>query len=105
MLTCDHFSAWVTTEGVQAKEYQVEVTPGRVTCCIPSEANKTFKIHWEDNNFASPTKVIACVDGTHYGYYSIRQKDRRQEGLTGGIPISKTSWLPFMFSNVMLSGA
>ncbi|SJL09956.1 uncharacterized protein ARMOST_13338 [Armillaria ostoyae] len=105
MLTYDHFSAWVTIEGIQAKEYQVEVTSGRVTCWIPSEANKTFKIHWKDNNFAFPTKIIARVDGTHYGYYCILQKDRRHQGSTDGIPITETSRLPFMFSNIKLSGA
>lgn len=103
MLTYDHFSAWVTIEGIQAKEYQVEVTSGRVTCWIPSEANKTFKIHWKDNNFAFPTKIIARVDGTHYGYYCILQKDRRHQGSTDGIPITETSRLPFMFSNIKLS--
>ncbi|KAK0236206.1 hypothetical protein EDD85DRAFT_839828 [Armillaria nabsnona] len=103
MLTYDHFSAWVTIEGVQAKEYQVEVTPGRVTCWIPSEANKTLKIHWKDDNFVFPTKIIARVDGKHYGYYSIRKERHRHQGVTDGIQITKTSRLPFMFSNIKLS--
>ncbi len=40
----DNFSAWITIEGVETEEYQVEKDENKVTCWIASEENKARQL-------------------------------------------------------------
>ncbi|KAG7089298.1 hypothetical protein E1B28_010996 [Marasmius oreades] len=99
-----HFSAWITVDGIPLEEYaiQVEEETNTVTCWIPSEAGKAYKVHWNDHHFQSPTSGRVHVDGHNCGA-SIISGELATPVCREGMVLSPTSVAPYAFSTIRTS--
>ncbi|KAK0446143.1 hypothetical protein EV421DRAFT_1792689 [Armillaria borealis] len=98
----DNFSAWITIEGVETEEYQVEKDGNKVTCWIASEENKTFEIHFKLHGAPVPLRVAPYVDGAKYSWKLVRS-DPHQQYEFSGVRISETTRRPYKFSRLTLT--
>ncbi|KAJ7661649.1 hypothetical protein B0H17DRAFT_991904 [Mycena rosella] len=98
------FSAWVTIDGKEATEYDVETSEDQktVTCWIPSELGKRFSVNWTNTSYFNDTLGHVNTDGTSCGgiilYGSSAPKSAKKVGVD-----SETSLQPFIFSSLDLT--
>ncbi|KAH7913756.1 hypothetical protein BJ138DRAFT_1058502 [Hygrophoropsis aurantiaca] len=97
MLTHRGFSAWIVSEGKTLPVYLVatDASAHRVSCWIPSEAGKTFSVHWSD----AGSKVHSCTFITLDGFvvpgrFLFGEGSASREGVRTGL----TTERPFVFA-------
>ncbi|KAF8199956.1 hypothetical protein K438DRAFT_1822913 [Mycena galopus ATCC 62051] len=105
MLQAKDFSAWISIEGVEAPEYNVEVAENQleVTCWIPSEVNKKFTVHWTNNSVPGLTGGGVQVDGHRCGFEAIASETRPLTLFMDGIAETSTKTRPFVFAPLELT--
>ncbi|TFK35790.1 hypothetical protein BDQ12DRAFT_687554 [Crucibulum laeve] len=104
MLDYNGFSAWVTVDDAELPIYGVEVDhhQNRVSAWIPSEAGKSFTVHWKDNNLTSHSAGYVSVDGVNCGG-RVLYRHGTGETTQRGVYTSATTLRPFMFSSLNLT--
>ncbi|KAF7357818.1 hypothetical protein MVEN_00827800 [Mycena venus] len=106
MLHWNEYSAWVTIDGEDAVEYDVQTSEDdkTVTCWIASELGKKFSISWKDSSSTSSVDVMGylTVDGIYCGgsvlFGTAVPETMREDGIYDGNVLQ-----PFMFSSVKLT--
>ncbi|KAK0236207.1 hypothetical protein EDD85DRAFT_839830 [Armillaria nabsnona] len=98
----DNFSAWITIEGVETEEYQVEKDGSKVTCWIASEENKTFEIHFKLHGAPIPLTATPYVDGATYSRKLVHSNPHQQYEFSG-VRVSETTRRPYKFSRLTLT--
>ncbi|KAJ7019996.1 hypothetical protein C8F04DRAFT_1051258 [Mycena alexandri] len=95
----DGFSAWITTEGVKAEEFDVQTAESSkmATCWIPSEGGKKFSVHWSNLSVPGLTGGRVLVDGNNCDGQILAQKRRPTSTAMGGMNETTTSVRPFVF--------
>ncbi|KAF4596139.1 hypothetical protein EYR40_008175 [Pleurotus pulmonarius] len=106
MLQLEKFTAWVTIDGEETPEYNVEISDDgkEATCWIASQVNKPFEVHWrvEANHVATVGDVR--VDGKSASGKVVHPSvEMSQNGSVTGVPISRTQIRPLMFSATELT--
>ncbi|KAJ7282752.1 hypothetical protein C8J57DRAFT_1296401, partial [Mycena rebaudengoi] len=100
------FSAWVSIDGVVAKEYGPETSVDGQTmtcsCWIASEIGKTFSVHWRNASYYHATTGDVAVDGNFCGAYIIRAHKVPCDGFIDGID-NGTVLRAFTFSPLTLT--
>ncbi|KAJ7467185.1 hypothetical protein FB451DRAFT_1093244, partial [Mycena latifolia] len=99
------FSAWITIDGKEAPELDVETSEDEktVTCWIASELGKTFSVCWKNASYYHDTcgqvktDGIACGGRVIYGR-SLPSQTAEQKGISDGQSIK-----PFVFSSLELT--
>ncbi|KIJ98149.1 hypothetical protein K443DRAFT_681020 [Laccaria amethystina LaAM-08-1] len=107
MLQLGNLSAWITVDGKELKEYGVEISDDgkEATCWIPSKVGQQFVVNWKYTSRArrlpTPLGARLFLDGTKFsgGHMS----DRPTTVTRIGVPSSKTTVKPFVFSKVELT--
>ncbi|KAJ6508071.1 hypothetical protein DFH09DRAFT_1050306 [Mycena vulgaris] len=105
MLSREGFSAWITIDGKEATEYDVETSDDQktVTCWIPSELGKIFSVNWKISAYPQDTIGLVEVDGNMCGgpivYTHSLPKTSHEDGISDGMNLK-----PFMFSSLELTG-
>ncbi|KAH7889391.1 hypothetical protein F5I97DRAFT_522000 [Phlebopus sp. FC_14] len=103
MLTHRGFSAWITSEGEQLREYLVAVddNANKVSCWIPSEAGKHFSVHWRDEGTSVHSCSFISLDGFLVpGRFLFGLGEASREGIRTG-PITER---PFIFTQHQNAG-
>ncbi|KAJ7354660.1 hypothetical protein DFH08DRAFT_738811 [Mycena albidolilacea] len=105
MLQAKGFDAWVTIDGVEAPEYNVEVSENQqeVNCWIPSEVGKKFVVHWTNNSVPGLTGGGVQVDGHKCGFEAIASETRPISLFMDGIAEAETQTRPFVFTPLELT--
>ncbi|KAJ7212934.1 hypothetical protein GGX14DRAFT_445715 [Mycena pura] len=106
MLQWKEFTAWVSIEGKEAKEYDVKTSEKQktVTCWIASELGKKLAINWTNKKYSShDTAGYVTIDGIECGAEIIEQDESLPQtaeisGVSNGSTIR-----PFMFSALELT--
>ncbi|KAG2157225.1 hypothetical protein DEU56DRAFT_763539 [Suillus clintonianus] len=104
MLTYRGFSACIISEGNLISEYLVAVdeTENKISCWIPSEAGKTFSVHWRDEG----TRVRSCAFITLDGFVVPgRFLWGGGETFRNGVRTGPQTERPFVFAQSPSSGA
>ncbi|KAJ7160249.1 hypothetical protein C8R46DRAFT_1194645 [Mycena filopes] len=67
MLHWKEFSAWITVDGQEVPEYDVQISEDekKVTCWVPSEVGKTFSVRLKTSSFSQEIGGYLTMDG-HY---------------------------------------
>jgi hypothetical protein len=124
MLHAKGFSAWVTINGEEALEFDIETSEDEktMTCWIASEVgkvrlaatvhrwpsgidtmSKTFAVHWKNLSYYQDTTGNLKMDGNSCGGVVIAKEQRhltaKKVGVTDGMNLK-----PFMFSPLELTG-
>ncbi|KAK7466228.1 hypothetical protein VKT23_004955 [Stygiomarasmius scandens] len=110
VLYCKNFEAWISIDGEEAQEFQCEVlsdgnngslrqTTSGVTCWIPSQEQKSFKVHWRDIDFSFPSRGRVYIDGIACGGKIIHDKTRLQV-VKEGFRIGPSKKRPFLFQKI-----
>ncbi|KAJ7049691.1 hypothetical protein C8F01DRAFT_1181561 [Mycena amicta] len=101
----NQFRAWITIEGEEATEYEVETSEEdrTVTCWIASELGKKFAVNWENRSFNTATEGRIYMDGVYCGGKLIFEEEslpvtRRK----AGVP-DEATLKPFVFSALQLT--
>ncbi|KAG1756650.1 uncharacterized protein EDB91DRAFT_1093789 [Suillus paluster] len=104
MLRHRDFSAWIVSEGQQIPVYLVAVDENAhsVSCWIPSEAGKTFSIHWRDEGTGVQSCTFISLDG-----YVVPGRFLFGDGTASrhGVRTGANTERPFVFSQSQSSGA
>ncbi|KAF4571660.1 hypothetical protein EYR36_009003 [Pleurotus pulmonarius] len=106
MLQLEKFTAWVTIDGEETPEYNVEISDDgkEATCWIASQVNKPFEVHWRVEPNHSSTAGNVRVDGKSIAGKVIRAPLYTTQNATiKGVPISRTQIRPLMFSATELT--
>ncbi|KAJ7282750.1 hypothetical protein C8J57DRAFT_50938 [Mycena rebaudengoi] len=105
MLHFNEFSAWITIDGVDAPEYNVEVShaSNTVTCWIASELGKTFTVNWRNGSYyANDVAGYIRADGSFCGGSICRAASVPstivKRGVEDGVVLR-----PFTFSSLTLT--
>ncbi|KAJ7854144.1 hypothetical protein B0H14DRAFT_2756821 [Mycena olivaceomarginata] len=106
MLHWNEYSAWMTIDGEDAVEYDVQTSKNKkkVTCWIASELGKKFSISWRNSSPSSSVDVMGylTVDGIYCGgsvlFGTAVPETMREDGVYDGNVLR-----PFMFSSVKLT--
>ncbi|KAH7929708.1 hypothetical protein BV22DRAFT_105247 [Leucogyrophana mollusca] len=97
MLTHRGFSAWIVSEGATLPVYLVATDPKahRVSCWIPSEAGKTFSVHWSDAGSQVHSCTFITLDGFVVpGRFLFGEGTASREGVRTGNSTER----PFVFA-------
>ncbi|KAF9246146.1 hypothetical protein BU15DRAFT_38400, partial [Melanogaster broomeanus] len=97
MLTHRGFSAWIVSEDEQLREYLVAVDTNahRVSCWIPSEAGKSFSVHWKDEGTDVHSCSFISLDGFVVpGRFLFGHGQTSRDGIRTGPATER----PFMFA-------
>ncbi|KAK0469480.1 uncharacterized protein EV420DRAFT_1633905 [Desarmillaria tabescens] len=86
----DNFSVWITIEGVEIEEYQVDF------------AFQTFEIHYKLHDAAIPLRVTPRIDGATYSFKDVR-RDPHVKDKFSGVRVSETTRRPYKFSPISLT--
>ncbi|KAJ7645868.1 hypothetical protein B0H17DRAFT_1103672 [Mycena rosella] len=103
------FSAWVTIDGKEVIEYDVETSEDQntVTCWIywiPSELGKRFVVHWKNSVYRHDTLGHVSMDGTWAAGQFIRHRMPSLPAATHCDGVSDgTSVKLFVFSSLELT--
>ncbi|KAJ7049705.1 hypothetical protein C8F01DRAFT_1181591 [Mycena amicta] len=98
------FNACITIDGVQATEYEVEVSPDQktVTCWVASELGKKFSVKWWKTSYlGGATAGFVDLDGNPGGGKIVYPGERlpmEVRGLTEGATLK-----PFIFSSLEIT--
>ncbi|KAF9493311.1 hypothetical protein BDN71DRAFT_1450438 [Pleurotus eryngii] len=106
MLQLEKFSAWVTIDGEETPEYNVEISDDgtETTCWIASQVNKPFEVHWRAEPNHSATAGDVRVDGKNTSGQVVHPSTyMSQNASVKGVPISLTQIRPLMFSTTELT--
>ncbi|KAJ6498806.1 hypothetical protein C8R45DRAFT_980078 [Mycena sanguinolenta] len=105
MLQAQNFNAWITVEGVEAPEYNVEVAENQleVSCWIASEVGKPFTVNWTNISAPGLTGGGVQVDGHKCGFEAIASETRPLTLFMDGIAESNNSTRPFIFMPLELT--
>ncbi|KAJ6629481.1 hypothetical protein B0H10DRAFT_1987367 [Mycena sp. CBHHK59/15] len=104
MLHWREFSAWITIDGVEAPEYDVETSQDEktVTCWIASELGKKFSVCWRNTSYRHDTSGGIKMDGNPCGglvvYGRTVPKNAKKEGVVDRLTVR-----PFVFSSLTLT--
>ncbi|KZT09531.1 uncharacterized protein LAESUDRAFT_646868 [Laetiporus sulphureus 93-53] len=103
MLSRSGFCAWITCEGKEIIEYEstLDSTGKRVICWIPSEAGKTFSVHWADQGTNVDSATYIKLDGFTVPGRFLFGKGQAQRS---GVRVGDDSERPFQFSRVDEAG-
>jgi hypothetical protein len=106
MLQSQDFSAWITIEGVEAAEYNIEVSENQqeLSCWIPSEVGKKFTVNWTNVSAPGLTGGGVQVDGHKCGFEAIASETRPITAFMDGIAETDTKTRPFVFAPLELTG-
>lgn len=124
MLQIDSFTAWITVEGVELKEYNIDVSDdGKCTTCwIPSELGKAslrsnllfhsdnvplyqnFSVNWKDSRRLCITSGRIWVDGNRCDGAIICPELKHDTQCSNGIQVSEQTYRPYLFSKINLTG-
>ncbi|KAF5349802.1 hypothetical protein D9758_010205 [Tetrapyrgos nigripes] len=99
MLELGKFSSWITIGGVPLQEYDITTKGLETTCWIPSEAGKSFAVHYESKR-QLPTGIEIFLDGKRGRSKNLR---KAWKDSVDGILTSSTSIKPFLFSRLDLT--
>ncbi|KAK7031206.1 hypothetical protein VNI00_013622 [Paramarasmius palmivorus] len=104
MISLNNHTAWVTVDGVEAQEYDVQVDKEKktVTCWIASEAGKTYEVSCKGTNIITATDISLVIDGRKCGGKYIKPKSSRSSTTRKfrGLRTSPTTIHPSRFSPV-----
>ncbi|KAF7357829.1 hypothetical protein MVEN_00829000 [Mycena venus] len=106
MLHWKEFSAWITIDGKEAVEYNVETLEDEktVTCWIASELGKKFSIDWKNSYFPQDVAGYVKVDGTTCGSKVSLYSNHFKEDIISQTGVSDgTTLRPFVFSALELT--
>ncbi|KAF5370484.1 hypothetical protein D9615_009732 [Tricholomella constricta] len=99
------FEAYITIDGVELTQYEIKTDEGAKTasCWIPSEAGKSFAIHWKPSE-PRPYDMASLVhvDGVGIGG-KIRGRNSSDLSSQGGYSTSSTTWRPIIFAPIQLT--
>ncbi|THU89705.1 hypothetical protein K435DRAFT_865044 [Dendrothele bispora CBS 962.96] len=102
MLTLGDFSTWIEVDDLPLQEYDIKIKDSEVTCWIPSEVGKNFRVRW-----TIQTDFCVAIDVYLDGQLSVSKLRKawpgKTEGGTDGIYTSPTSQKPFLFSRLDLT--
>ncbi|KAJ6507202.1 hypothetical protein C8R47DRAFT_86855 [Mycena vitilis] len=104
MLQSNEFTAWVSIEGQEAPEYDVEISDDKkiITCWIASELGKKFSVHWKNSSYRQTTLGTIKMDGKSCGGKYIYAQNLPvttvKEGVSDGTTIQA-----FVFSSLALT--
>jgi hypothetical protein len=127
MLQFREFFAWVSIDGVEAPEYEVEISEDQksVTCWIASELGKVvlitycfatldfdlnpnaqeFAVYWRNTSYNCDTSGLVYMDGNLCGGKIIYARDLPFTVFKDGVRLDAISIKPFMFSSLEITGA
>ncbi|THH10703.1 hypothetical protein EW145_g1151 [Phellinidium pouzarii] len=97
MVKHKEFYAWITVDGIPLPEYSTVIEDNKATCYVPSEAGKTFVVHWIDEGSMVSTAGYILVDGFASSgrfLYGIGETHR------SGVRTSSSTERPFMFAEI-----
>ncbi|OCH92214.1 hypothetical protein OBBRIDRAFT_818381 [Obba rivulosa] len=99
MLAHLSYAAWVTCEGKELSEYEVTLDKrkNRVTCWIPSQAGKTFTVHWRDMGSSVESATYLYLDGTVVPGHFLFGSGTAERG---SMRVGEAEERPFMFATV-----
>ncbi|KAK7005965.1 hypothetical protein R3P38DRAFT_2556571 [Favolaschia claudopus] len=105
MLTAKEFSAWITIDGDEAQEYNIETSENQqeVTCWIPSDVGKKFTVNWTNNSLPGLTGGGVQVDGHKCGFEAIAAETRPLHLFMDGLAETDTRTRPFVFAPLQLT--
>ncbi|KAJ7121338.1 hypothetical protein C8R43DRAFT_1033888 [Mycena crocata] len=106
MLHWKDFSAWISIDGTETPEYDIEMSEDKktVTCWIASELGKTFSIHWRNSSYHHDTSGIVKMDGNSCGGQIIYGRTLPRSAVKSGVTVAHGSSIkPFMFSSLTLT--
>ncbi|KAJ7141253.1 hypothetical protein C8R44DRAFT_243530 [Mycena epipterygia] len=101
---CKEFKAWITIDGKEAVEYDVQTSEDQktVTCWIASELGKTFSVNWENSSYRHDVIGDVKMDGNHCAgdiiYGHLLPKTVCNKGVSDGTTIKV-----FMFSSLEMT--
>ncbi|KAJ7733604.1 hypothetical protein B0H14DRAFT_2996343 [Mycena olivaceomarginata] len=105
MLQFREFFAWVSIDGVEAPEYEVEISEDQksVTCWIASELGKEFAVYWRNTSYNCDTSGLVYMDGNLCGGKIIYARDLPFTVFKDGVRLDAISVKPFMFSSLEIT--
>ncbi|KAJ7162080.1 hypothetical protein C8R46DRAFT_343171 [Mycena filopes] len=105
MLQWKEFSAWITIEGQEVPEYDVQISEDEktVTCWIPSEVGKKFSVWFKTTSFSQEIGAALTMDGSSCGGRFMNQQNWRKTIEHNGITDDGTTLRPFIFSPLALT--
>ncbi|KIY63011.1 hypothetical protein CYLTODRAFT_426460 [Cylindrobasidium torrendii FP15055 ss-10] len=97
--------AWICVDGVRCEEFQETVSEnGRdVTCWIPSEAGKTFTVHWTDSPGRQTAYGLSIDGAPRGGRACVNPTGRPVKYTKSGERISATAKRPYLFAPIQQS--
>ncbi|KAJ6594441.1 hypothetical protein B0H19DRAFT_1095526 [Mycena capillaripes] len=102
-----HFSAWITIDGVDdpVPEYDIEASENQqeFSCWIPSEVGKKFTVNWTNMSLPGLTAAFIQVDGHKCGFEAIASEMRPITAFMDGIAETDTKTRPFVFAPLQLT--
>ncbi|KAJ7680834.1 Alpha/Beta hydrolase protein [Mycena polygramma] len=104
MLQSKEFSAWVSIEGQEVPEYDVEISDDKktITCWIASELGKKFSVHWKNSSYRETTLGTIKMDGNSCGGKYIYAQNLPVTAVKEGVS-DGTTMRAFMFSSLALT--
>ncbi|KAJ6508082.1 hypothetical protein DFH09DRAFT_275651 [Mycena vulgaris] len=102
-LAANGFEAWVTIDGVEAQQFQLEDVdePTGQTCYIASQLGKGFALHWKNMDVFCQTVGRIWVDGIECAGEIIRGPNF--DARVAGRRTSADSVAPFLFAALELT--
>ncbi|EMD38001.1 hypothetical protein CERSUDRAFT_93526 [Gelatoporia subvermispora B] len=99
MLTHLSYAAWITCEGKELAEYEITLDrrKNRVTCWVPSQAGKTFTVHWRDMGSTIESATYLYLDGTMVPGQFLFGTGTAERG---SMRVGEAQERPFMFAAV-----
>ncbi|KAJ7020010.1 hypothetical protein C8F04DRAFT_313936 [Mycena alexandri] len=104
MLHLNGFSAWITIDGQEIAEYDIQTSEDEknVTCWVAAELGKKFSVWWRNNSHAAPVAGALKMDGNFCNAKAMTSRllpnTLENKGVTNG-----TTLRPFIFSTLVLT--
>ncbi|ESK95308.1 hypothetical protein Moror_3935 [Moniliophthora roreri MCA 2997] len=104
MVSFNDFSAWLTIEGVDAQEYDVQVDQEKhtVTCWVASEAGRTYNVSLKTSR-TDTVNALLRIDGAAINGRTIRSNSTTKSATFNGFRATSTAIHPFRFSRVAIT--
>ncbi|KAJ7162086.1 hypothetical protein C8R46DRAFT_343278 [Mycena filopes] len=105
MLRQGPFSAWISIEGKEAPEYDVEISDDNktITCWVASELGKRFSVNWTNSSYPAGTSSEVKVDGNSCGGKIIYGRNLPSTAVKDGVTDGAMAVKPFIFSSLSLT--
>ncbi|KAH8113114.1 hypothetical protein DFH11DRAFT_1545232 [Phellopilus nigrolimitatus] len=99
----ESYEAWVECDGKRLEEYDVQISDKTVSCWIPSEIGKTFRVGWKGHSDSRERRssLWFFVDGVVIKKVTPHLKsDRTSSCDMSGIRIDESTIQPLVFSQI-----